>query len=115
ACLTADATFFSAISGVPVLGGIDETTRAVELLEADTVAVLACPELSGARMRELTWELEKYGTDVYLAPTVLDIAESRTSIRPIAGLPLLHMEHPKRTGGRIAVKSLFDKTAAGIA
>ena len=42
ACLTADTTFFSAISGVPVVGGIDETTRAVAALEADTVAVLAC-------------------------------------------------------------------------
>jgi exopolysaccharide biosynthesis polyprenyl glycosylphosphotransferase len=114
ACLTGDTTFFSAISGVPVLGGIDETTRAVDLLEADTVAVLACPELSGARMRELTWQLEEYGTDVYMAPALLDIAESRTTIRPIAGLPLLHMEHPRRTGSKLLIKSLFDRTAAAL-
>ena len=115
ACLTGDATFFSSIGGVPVLGSVDETTRAVELLQADTVAVLACPELSGARMRELTWELEAYGTDVYMAPALLDIAESRTTIRPIAGLPLLHMEHPQREGSRIVVKSLIDRTAAATA
>jgi exopolysaccharide biosynthesis polyprenyl glycosylphosphotransferase len=111
ACLTGD-TFISEISGVPVLGGIDETTRAVNLLEADTVAVLACPELSGARMRELTWGLEEYGTNVYMAPALLDIAESRTTIRPIAGLPLLHMEHPRRAGSGILIKSLIDRTAA---
>ena len=115
ACLTGDSSFFSVISGVPVLGGIDETTRAVDLLEADTVAVLACPELSGARMRELTWELERYGTHIYLAPTLLDIAESRTTIRPIAGLPLLHMDHPRRAGSRILVKALFDRTVAILA
>ena len=115
ACLTDDTTFFSAISGVPVLGGIDQTTRAVDVLEADTVAVLACPELSGARMRELTWGLEEYGTNVYMAPALLDIAESRTTIRPIAGLPLLHMEHPQRAGSRILVKALFDRTAAAVA
>ena len=70
ACLTGDTTFFPTISGVPVVGGVDETTRAVATLEADTVAVLACPELSGARMRELAWELEESGTDVYIAPRV---------------------------------------------
>jgi exopolysaccharide biosynthesis polyprenyl glycosylphosphotransferase len=115
ACLTGDTTFFSVISGVPVLGGINETTRAVDLLEADTVAVLACPELSGARMRELTWELEEYGTNVYMAPTLLDVAEARTTIRPIAGLPLLHLEHPRRTGSRIIVKALFDRVMAASA
>jgi exopolysaccharide biosynthesis polyprenyl glycosylphosphotransferase len=115
ACLTGDTSFFSVISGVPVLGGIDETTQAVDLLEADTVAVLACPELSGARMRDLTWELEQYGTNVYMAPTLLDVAVARTTIRPIAGLPLLHLEHPRRTGSRIIIKALFDRTTAALA
>ncbi len=58
ACLTGDITLFPTIAGVPVVGGIGETTQAVGRLEADTVAVLACPELSGARMRALAWELE---------------------------------------------------------
>jgi exopolysaccharide biosynthesis polyprenyl glycosylphosphotransferase len=115
ACLTGDTTIVTEISGVPVLGGVDETTRAVDLLGADTVAVLACPELSGARMRELAWGLEEYGTNVYMAPALLDIAESRTTIRPIAGLPLLHMEHPRRAGTRIFVKSLLDRTIAAVA
>jgi exopolysaccharide biosynthesis polyprenyl glycosylphosphotransferase len=115
ACLTGDTSFLSVISGVPVLGGIDATMKAVDLLEADTVAVLACPELSGGRMRELIWELEEFGTSVYMAPTLLDFAEARTTIRPIAGLPLLHLEHPRRTGSRIIIKALFDRTAATLA
>jgi exopolysaccharide biosynthesis polyprenyl glycosylphosphotransferase len=114
-CLTGDTSFFSVISGVPVLGDIDDTVEAVDLLEADAVAVLACPELSGARMRELTWELEAFGTSVYMAPTLLDFAASRTTIRPIAGLPLLHLEHPRRTGSRIFIKALFDRAAAILA
>ena len=115
ACLTGDTTFFSVISGVPVIGGIDETPCAVDLLEADTVAVVAYPELSGGLMRDLTWRLEEYGTNVYMAPTLLDVAEARTTIRPIAGLPLLHLEHPRRTGSRVVVKALFDRTAAAVA
>jgi exopolysaccharide biosynthesis polyprenyl glycosylphosphotransferase len=115
ACLTGDTAFLPTIAGIPVVGGVDETTRAVATLEADTVAVLACPELSGPRMRELAWELEDSGTDVYIAPTVLDIAEARTTIRPIAGLPLLHLEHPQRTGSKLVIKSLLDRAAATIA
>jgi exopolysaccharide biosynthesis polyprenyl glycosylphosphotransferase len=115
ACLIDVTGFFTEICGVPVFGGLRETTEAVDRLSADTVAVLACPELCGARMRELAWELEEYGTDIYLAPTLLDIAESRTSIRPIAGLPLLHMHHPRRAGSRIVIKSLFDRITATAA
>jgi len=66
-------------------------------------------------MRELAWELEGSGTDVYVAPTLLDIAEARTTIRPIAGLPLMHLDHPRRVGSRILVKELFDRTAAAAA
>ena len=61
---------------------------------ADTVAVLACPEMNGIRLRELAWDLEKTGTDVCVAPALLDVAGPRTTIRPVAGLPLLHVDHP---------------------
>jgi exopolysaccharide biosynthesis polyprenyl glycosylphosphotransferase len=116
ACLTGDEDGSpSQISDVPVLGSVDQTRFAVSTLEADTVAVLACPELCGARMRELAWELEESGTDVYVAPTLLDVAGSRTTIRPIAGLPLLHMEHPQREGSKLVFKTFFDRTAAAVA
>ncbi|HEY0936720.1 MAG TPA: sugar transferase [Trebonia sp.] len=115
ACVTGDAGSLPVISGVPVLGGIEDTMRAVDLLEADTVAVLPCQELSGPGMRDLTWELEKYGVSVYMAPMLLDIAGFRTTIRPVAGLPLLHLDHPRRTGGRVMVKELLDRGAAAFA
>jgi exopolysaccharide biosynthesis polyprenyl glycosylphosphotransferase len=115
ACLTGDDDSLRTISGVPVFGGIDDTMRAVDLLEADTVIVLPSQELSGTRMRDLTWELEKFGTSVYLAPMLLDVAGSRTTIRPAAGLPLLHVDHPHRTGAKIVVKELLDRSAAAFA
>jgi exopolysaccharide biosynthesis polyprenyl glycosylphosphotransferase len=111
ACLTSDS-FLSTISDVPMLGGIDETSRAVSLLAADTVAVVACPELSGSRLRELIWELEESGTNLFIAPALLPIAQARTTVRPIAGLALLHMQPASRAGSKIAFKALFDRTAA---
>jgi exopolysaccharide biosynthesis polyprenyl glycosylphosphotransferase len=101
------------IGAVPVVVGLSHVATVVERYEADTVAVLACPEMSGIRLRELAWELERTGTDLCVAPALLDVAGPRTTIRPAAGLPLLHMDHPEFTGARRVVKSAFDRSVAG--
>jgi exopolysaccharide biosynthesis polyprenyl glycosylphosphotransferase len=103
------------IDGVPMVAGVGSIVDVVERCQADTVAVLACPEMIGARLRDLAWTLEKTGTDLCVAPALLDVAGPRTTIRPIAGLPLLHMDHPEFTGLRWLVKSAFDRIAALIA
>jgi exopolysaccharide biosynthesis polyprenyl glycosylphosphotransferase len=95
--------------------GLDDIVGTVERYRADTVAVLACPEMSGLRLRDLAWQLEKSDTDLWLAPALLDIAGPRTTIRPVAGLPLLHMEHPEFSGLRRMIKSAFDRLMAAIA
>jgi exopolysaccharide biosynthesis polyprenyl glycosylphosphotransferase len=100
------------IAGVPAVVGLGRVAEAVERFEADTVAVLACPEMSGRRLRELAWELEKTDTDLCVAPALLDVAGPRTTIRPVAGLPLLHMDHPEFTGGRQLIKATFDRAIA---
>ena len=100
------------LAGVPVYGGIEATAQAVRHFDADSVAVLSCPELTSMHLRELTWELEDRGTEIYVAPALLDVAGPRTTIRPIAGLPLLHVDHPELSGGRQILKALFDRACA---
>jgi exopolysaccharide biosynthesis polyprenyl glycosylphosphotransferase len=100
---------------VPVAGSLYDVAAAVGRFGADTVAVLACPEMDGGRLRELAWELEKTGTDLFVAPTLLDVAGPRMTIRPVAGLPLLHVDHPELAGVKRAIKSVFDKTCAASA
>ena len=103
------------VAGVPVYGGLDDITAAVKAFDADTVAVLACPEMDGIRLRSLAWELEKTGTDLCVAPALLDVAGPRTTIRPTAGLTLLHVDHPQLDGFRLVLKGLFDRCAAAAA
>lgn len=103
------------ISGLPAVAGLGNVLDLVERSGADTVAVLACPEMSGARLRDLAWALEKTDTDLCVAPALLDVAGPRTTIRPIAGLPLLHMDHPEFGGARWLIKSAFDRIAAAAA
>jgi exopolysaccharide biosynthesis polyprenyl glycosylphosphotransferase len=103
------------VAGVPVYGGFDDVTAAVKAFDADTVAVLACPEIDGIRLRGLAWELEKTGTDLCVSPALLDVAGPRTTIRPTAGLTLLHVDHPQLSGLRLVVKDLFDRCVAAAA
>jgi exopolysaccharide biosynthesis polyprenyl glycosylphosphotransferase len=102
------------IAGVPVFGGLDSVSAAVDGFGADTVAVLACTEMNGIRLRELAWDLEKTGTDLCVAPALIDVAGPRTTIRPVAGLPLLHVDHAELGGAKRVVKGVFDKLAAGL-
>jgi exopolysaccharide biosynthesis polyprenyl glycosylphosphotransferase len=103
------------VAGVPVYGGLDDITTAVKAFGADTVAVLACPEMDGIRLRSLAWELEKTGTDLCVSPALLDVAGPRTTVRPTAGLTLLHVDHPQLSGLRLLVKGLFDRCVAAVA
>jgi exopolysaccharide biosynthesis polyprenyl glycosylphosphotransferase len=103
------------VAGIPVAGRLDGVTAAVSQFGADTVAVLTCPEISGARLRELAWALEKTGTDLCVAPALLDVAGPRTTIRPVAGLPMLHVDHPELAGAKQLVKGLFDRLSAALA
>jgi len=111
ACVTAAAPP-AEIAGVPVCGGLGRIQAAVSDLAADTVAVLACRELNGVRLRQLAWQLEKTGTDLCVAPAVMDVAGPRTTIRPVAGMPLLHVDHPELAGARQVIKGTFDKVVA---
>jgi exopolysaccharide biosynthesis polyprenyl glycosylphosphotransferase len=115
AACVAGTTRSTEIDSIPVIGGLDNVTDAVERYDADTVAVLSCPEMSGAALRNLAWELEKTGTDLCVAPALLDVAGPRTTIRPVAGLPLLHMDHPEFTGIRRVIKEVFDRMVAAVA
>jgi exopolysaccharide biosynthesis polyprenyl glycosylphosphotransferase len=103
------------VAGVPVFGGLDDVPLAVRRCAADTVAVTACPEIDAVKLRGLAWELEKTGTDLCVAPSLLDVAGPRTTVRPTAGLTLLHVDHPQLSGARQAVKSLFDRVMACFA
>jgi len=103
------------VAGVPVYGGIDEVTAAVRAFSASTVAVLACPEIDGIKLRSLAWELEETGTDLCVSPALLDVAGPRTTIRPTAGLTLLHVDHAQLGGIRLICKELSDRCVAAAA
>jgi exopolysaccharide biosynthesis polyprenyl glycosylphosphotransferase len=115
AACVAGARHQDEVADVPICGGLDSVASVVDRFNADTVAVLACPEMNGTRLRELAWDLEKTGTEMCVASALLDVAGPRTTIRPVAGLPLLHVDHAELAGGKQVIKGAFDKVSAALA
>ncbi|WP_336033517.1 sugar transferase [Geodermatophilus sp. FMUSA9-8] len=105
-----DGTF----GGLPVLGGLADVAAVVERYEIDTVAVLPSPEIDGPGLRRLGWELEGTRAELLLAPAITEVAGPRVRIRPVCGLPLMHVERPELRGARRVTKVVVDRTAAAL-
>ncbi|MDX6738509.1 sugar transferase [Actinocorallia sp. A-T 12471] len=103
------------VGDIPVYGGFGDAAMALELAGADAVAVLSCPEMDGATLRRLSWQLEAAGADLVVAPALMDVAGPRISVRPVAGLPLLYVDHPRLSGGPRMIKAAFDFGFAAVA
>lgn len=98
--------------GVRVQGTFADIDAALSRTGADTVAVLACPEMNGTELRTLAWSLARRGIDLVVAPALMDVAGPRIAIRPICGLPLLHVDEPQLSGGRRVAKEVIDRSLA---
>ncbi|MFC7248185.1 sugar transferase [Catellatospora aurea] len=101
--------------GILVYDNIHQVSAVVGEVGADMVVVLSCPELEGAELRRLAWSLENQKVDLMVASALFDIANSRTTIRPADGLPMLHLDHPRFTGVGRLVKNITDRVLAAIA
>jgi exopolysaccharide biosynthesis polyprenyl glycosylphosphotransferase len=100
------------VEGVPVVGTDGTVLEALRETGADTIAVGAWSDLSQSDLRRLSWQLEGTGVTLVVAPSLTDIAGPRIHIRPVAGLPLLHVEEPEFTGARRLLKASVDRAAA---
>jgi exopolysaccharide biosynthesis polyprenyl glycosylphosphotransferase len=111
-CLTGRSTGGTIdIPGVgllPVLGDENHVEQALAKTGADTVALTATDHLGPQGVRELSWQLDKLDVDLVVSPGVVDVAGPRLTMRPVAGLPLIHVEKPQYSGTKKLQKRAFD-------
>jgi exopolysaccharide biosynthesis polyprenyl glycosylphosphotransferase len=100
---------------VPVTTGFDRVVDAVEDAAADAVIVLPCPHLDSGAVRRLGWQLERTGTQLLVAPGLLDVVRQRTTICLVGGMPLVHIAHAELRGARRLAKEILDRTVAALA
>jgi len=98
---------------VPVFGGVDDLASALAESGADTV-VITSSDLPPQQIRELSWSLEPGRQHLVVAPALTDIGGPRIHTRPVAGLPLIHVETPRYEGFKWFAKRMFDVVASAV-
>ncbi|MBC7517330.1 MAG: sugar transferase [Microbacteriaceae bacterium] len=101
-------------TAIPVLGTFGDLLVVLETSGADTVVVTSSDELSAQRIRELSWSLEPGRHNLVVAPSLTDIGGPRIHTRPVAGLPLIHVEMPRFEGGKQFSKRAFDIVGSAL-
>ena len=100
---------------VPVFGDESAVAGAIAISNSHAVAVAATEQFHGKGLRDLSWELESLDIDLLVAPGVIDVAGPRLHMRPVAGLPLIHVEKPQYHGAKKFQKRAFDIGFSGLA
>ncbi|MGW1738094.1 sugar transferase [Nocardia sp. NPDC001965] len=93
---------------VPIVGNDRSVRSAVRRTGADTVVVMATDRLGPRDIRRLAWDLDAFGTELIVAPGIMDISGTRMSNQVLAGIPMLHIERPQYDRALSFGKAVFD-------
>ena len=95
-------------SGIPVLGNADEAPSLVGACGADVILFAGGALGSANQLRKVIWDLEQHDVHVIVAPSVTDVSSERVRVRPVGGLPLMHVDPPTSIDASRWAKRLFD-------
>ena len=102
-------------TGIPVLGVIDDVRAVVDSHAPDVVFFTAGAVSSSTQLRRLAWDLEDHAhVQIIVAPNVTDVSSERIRIRPVAGLPLMHLGRSRSQLATNDAKRAFDITGAVV-
>ena len=100
--------------GVPYVGEAAGAAEAATRMRADAIIVADGAFLSSVELRRAQWALEDQHVQVIVAPSITDVARERVTVRPVAGLPLVHLERPHGQEALRWAKRTFDLVGASL-
>lgn len=99
----------------PVMRGRDAAYQAATRLEADTILVASQPNDDPGYIKRLAWQLEGTASELVLSSRLADVAGPRMTLRPVEGMPLIHVQIPTFEGGVYALKRALDIAVSSVA
>ncbi len=84
-------------------------------LEADSVIVASQPTGDPDYIKHLAWQVEGTAAELVISSRIADVAGPRMSLRPIEGLPLIHVKIPSFSGGTYLFKRVLDVCSSAFA
>jgi exopolysaccharide biosynthesis polyprenyl glycosylphosphotransferase len=100
---------------VPVVGTTGTVAARARELEADSVVVASQLDREPDFVKRLSWELEGAAAELILSSRLADVAGPRISLRPVDGMPLIHVAIPEFEGSRHLLKRTMDIVIAVLA
>lgn len=91
---------------------LDDVMDWIDAHNVHAVAVAESTAVDPALLRRLAWRLEGPRIDLLVSPVLSDVAGPRMSVRPAAGLPLIHLDEPSLTGPKRTLKRIVDLLVA---
>jgi exopolysaccharide biosynthesis polyprenyl glycosylphosphotransferase len=91
---------------------IGNVMNAVAATDSDTIALAGTGGFNSLELRSLAWGLERTGVKLVVVPAVTYLAGPRISVRPLDGLPLLHIAGPQLAGPKLVLKRAVDVIGA---
>ncbi|AXK46872.1 sugar transferase [Brachybacterium saurashtrense] len=98
--------------GIPVLGGEDDLLRITQEVRPGILLFTAGATATAEEFRRTAWKLEHEDVRVIVVPRLTEISADRLRMRPVAGLPLVHMDMPRARAALKGGKRLFDLVAS---
>jgi exopolysaccharide biosynthesis polyprenyl glycosylphosphotransferase len=71
-------------------------------------AVIVCNNVPRHQVRKLSWELEDSPVQLIFQPQLVDVSGPRSKVQAVATLALVHVDLPKYSGWKFALKRVFD-------
>jgi exopolysaccharide biosynthesis polyprenyl glycosylphosphotransferase len=102
------------LEGVPVVGQLHDLADHVRRGGYRIVAVTSDAYWTPRRLQRLAWDLEGTGTEMVVAPVLMEVAGPRLHMSAVLGMPMLRVSEPALTGFRRMVKGLVDRVGACV-
>ncbi|MFC0674719.1 sugar transferase [Brachybacterium hainanense] len=100
--------------GIPVLGAERDLLRIADETRPGVLLFTAGASASAEEFRRTAWKLEDEDVAVIVVPALTEISADRVRMRPVAGLPLVHMDLPRARGALKWTKRTMDVIAAAV-
>jgi len=99
-------------AGIPVLGRTSDAHAVIEAAGAEVVIFAEGAFGSSKDLRRTMWGLEDLSVQAIVVPSLTDVSSQRLKVRPVAGLPLVHLESPRALHASRWAKRVFDVVGA---
>lgn len=101
-------------SGIPVLGDASDPAAVSAADDLDVLFFTGGSSRNARDLRRILWELEQRSVQLVMAPSITDMASDRVKIRPVGGLPLVHLEAPRWAQASRWAKRTFDLVGSSL-